>query len=199
MSEGGNLYASAVYPWDGTAADAAKLSFVAALAVCRTLDAYALTSPPQLKWPNDVLVDGAKISGILLENIGGAVIVGIGINLLSHPPATPYPATHLLAHIDPDALNDAETIFTGAAIMLPLLTKEFDDGLKQFLSEGFAPIRAQWLARAKGLGDEVVVRLAQEDFTGQATDLLDNGALRVRLTDGTIRDIHAGDVFFSDE
>lgn len=196
VSETGNLYASALYRWDGTAADAAKLSFVAALAVCRTLDAYALTSAPQLKWPNDVLINGAKISGILLENIGGAVIIGIGINLLSHPPATPYPATHLLEHIEPKALNDAETIFTGASIMLPLLAKEFDDGFKQFLSEGFAPIRAQWLERAAGLGGDVIVNLAQEKFSAQAIDLLTNGALRVRLTDGTIRDIHAGDVFF---
>jgi len=196
VSKPGNLYASAVYPWTGDIVDAAKLSFVAALAVCRTLEAYALISKPQIKWPNDVLVDGAKISGILLENIGGAVIIGIGINLLSHPEGTDYPATHLLEHIAPEALNDAETIFTGAAIMLPLLAKEFDDGFKQFATDGFAPIRAAWLSRARGMGDDVVVRLAGEEFTGQATDLLANGALRVTLTNGTIRDVHAGDVFF---
>jgi len=177
----GNLYASAVYPWpkdERPIADAAKLS------------------PPQLKWPNDVLIDGAKISGILLENIGDAVTIGIGINLVSHPEGTDYPATNLLEHISPEALNDAETIFTGAAIMLPLLAKEFDDGFKQFAAEGFAPIRAAWLSRARGIGDDVVVRLADEEFTGQAVGLLDNGALRVRLADGTIRDVHAGDVFF---
>ncbi|MEP1230276.1 MAG: biotin--[acetyl-CoA-carboxylase] ligase, partial [Litorimonas sp.] len=131
-SQAGNLYASGVYPWTGAIADAAKLSFVAALAVCKTLDAYELTSPPQLKWPNDVLIDGAKISGILLENIGKAVIIGIGINLVSHPEGTDFPATHLLNHIKSDALNDAETIFTGAANMLPLLAKEFSEGLAQF-------------------------------------------------------------------
>ncbi len=196
VSKTGNLYASAVYQWTGEVGDAAKLSFVAALAICRTLEAYELTQAPQLKWPNDVLMNGAKISGILLENIGGAVIVGIGINLLSHPENTNYPATHLLEHIKPEALNDAETIFTGAAIMLPRLAKEFDDGFKQFLNHGFAPIRADWLARAKGLGGDVVVRLADEDFTGQAEDLLTNGALRVRLSNGTVRDVYAGDVFF---
>lgn len=195
-SKAGNLYASAVYPWTGDMAEAAKLSFVAALAVCRTLDAYDLTSPPQLKWPNDVLIRGEKISGILLENIGEAVIVGIGINLMSHPEGTEYPATNLLEHISPEALNDAETIFTGAAIMLPLLAKEFDDGVKQFIAQGFAPIRAQWLERARGIGGEVVVRLADETFTGQAVDLLENGALRVALANDTIRDVHAGDVFF---
>jgi len=195
-SAAGNLYASAVYPWSGAIADAAKLSFVAALAVCRTLEVYELTNAPQLKWPNDVLINGAKISGILLENIGQAVIIGIGINLVSHPENTDYPATNLLEHISPEALNDAETIFTGAAIMLPLLAKEFDDGFKQFTSEGFTPIREAWLSRARGLGGDVTVRLADEEFTGQAVNLLDNGALRVRLADGTIRDVHAGDVFF---
>lgn len=198
MSKPGNLYATGIYPWDGTPAQAAKLSFVAAIAVCRTLEAYALSSPPQLKWPNDVLVSGAKISGILLENLSNAISVGIGINLISHPDTVEYPATHLLEHIKDEALHDAETIFTGAAVMLPLLAKEFGDALRIYTQDGFAPIATAWRERAIGLGQAVNVRLDTESFMGTAQDLLENGALRVSLADGTIRDVHAGDVFFAD-
>ena len=196
VSEIGNLYATAAYDWQGDLADAGKLSFIAALAVCRTLRAYDLSCAPKLKWPNDVLLDGKKVSGILLENTGGAIIIGIGINLLSHPQDTAYPATHLLDYIKPDALNAAEPIFTGAAAMLPLLAKELDDGISEFKNHGFAPIRQAWLGHAHGMGQRITVQLADQVISGRAMDLRRDGALRLRLDDGTDKDIYAGDIFF---
>ncbi|WP_409433655.1 biotin--[acetyl-CoA-carboxylase] ligase [Litorimonas sp. RW-G-Af-16] len=194
----GNLYASALYEFDGPPQDAAQLSFVASVALAKTFESYALRQAPILKWPNDVLLGGAKISGILLENIGGAVIVGIGVNLTSHPENTPYPATHLLAHITPEALNDPEPIFTGAAPFLALLAKHFDDGFTAFKTQGFAPIHSAWRARATNIPGPVTVNLDDETFRGTASDLRADGALRVTLDNGTVRDVYAGDVFFGE-
>lgn len=197
-SKSGNLYASLLYPWDGSAADAAKLSFVAAIALAKTLKAYPLETAPQLKWPNDVLMGGAKISGILLENLSGSVVIGIGVNLTSHPDDTPYPATHLLAHIPAEAMNAPEPAYTGPAPFLAILSRYLDEIIKGYIKDGFGPIRDLWLELAANIPGPVTVRLAAEEFTGQATDLLQNGALRVKLADGSMRDVHAGDVHFGD-
>lgn len=195
-SPAGNFYATACYAFDGAPQAAAKLSFVAAIAVAKALSAYTLTVAPRLKWPNDVLLDGRKIAGLLLEAKPGYVLIGIGVNLVSHPEGGNIPATHLLEHMDPAALMSDEPEFTGADGFLAILSRSFDLAFKKHLAYGFSATRAVWMALASGLPGAVTVRLPVETFTGQAESLLENGALRVRLEDGTIRDVHAGDVFF---
>lgn len=196
VSPKGNFYGTAVYAYDGDPQDAAKLSFVAAIGVANSLSAYSLTTTPSLKWPNDVLLDGRKAAGLLLEAKPGRVLVGIGVNLVSHPDGGNIPATHLLEHMDPNALNSDEPEFTGAEGFLAILSARFDAAFRKHLAYGFSATRADWTALAKGLPGPVTVRLPSESFTGQAQSLLENGALRVVTRDGTIRDVHAGDVFF---
>lgn len=192
----GNFYGTACYAFDGKPQDAAKLSFVAAIAVANALSAYSLTTQPSLKWPNDVLLGGRKIAGLLLEAKTGHVLIGIGVNLVSHPDGGNIPATHLLEHIDPSALNSDEPEFTGAEGFLAILSRSFDKAFRKHLAYGFSATRADWTALASGIPGPVTVRLPHEDFAGQAESLLENGALRVRLDNGTMRDVHAGDVFF---
>ena len=192
----GNFYGTACYAFDGNPQEAAKLSFVAAIAVAKALSAYTLTSQPSLKWPNDGLLDGHKIAGLLLESKPGRVLIGIGVNLVSHPDGGNNPATHLLEHILPDALNSDEPEFTGAEGFLAILARSFDTSFRKHLAYGFSATRADWTALASGIPGPVTVRLPEESFIGNAQSLLENGALRVALDDGTMRDVHAGDVFF---
>lgn len=195
-SESGNLYASGLYPHFGDSRQAAHHSFVAALAVAETLESYIPKELISLKWPNDVLVNGAKISGILLEGGADWIIIGIGINLVSHPPDTPYPATHMLEHIPAVKLDDPEPVMTGPQAMLPLLVERFDHWRHELITAGFESIRKAWLARAKGLPGLVTVNLQSESFRCEAITLGQNGELQVRLDNGTIRNVQAGDVFF---
>ena len=196
VSPKGNFYGTACYAFDGTPDEAAKLSFVAAIATAQALSAYTLTSQPSLKWPNDVLMDGRKIAGLLLEAKPRCVLIGIGVNLVSHPDGGNLPATHLLEHIAPAALNSDEPEFTGADGFLAILARAFDKAIKKHLAYGFSATRADWTELAGGLPGPVTVNLPNETFSAQAQSLLENGALRVVAQDGTIRDIHAGDVFF---
>jgi len=196
VSPKGNFYGTACYAFDGTPEEAAKLSFVAAIAAARALSAYTLTTKPSLKWPNDVLLGGRKIAGLLLEAKAGYVLIGIGVNLVSHPDGGNMPATHLLEHMDPEALNSDEPEFTGADGFLAILARAFDKAFKKHLAYGFSATRADWTELASGLPGPVTVNLPTETFSAQAQSLLENGALRVVAQDGTIRDIHAGDVFF---
>lgn len=196
VSPKGNFYGTACYAFDGTPQDAAMVSFVAAIAVANALSAYTLTTAPSLKWPNDVLLDGRKAAGLLLEAKPGRVSIGIGVNLMSHPGGGNIPATHLLEHMDPTALNSDEPEFTGADGFLAILARTFDKAFRKHLAYGFSATRADWTALASGLPGPVTVRLPSETFSGQAQGLLENGALRVAAQDGTIRDVHAGDVFF---
>lgn len=192
----GNFYATACYGFDGSPEEAAKISFVAAIAAAKALKAYTLTSQPSLKWPNDVLMEGRKIAGLLLEAKPGRVLIGIGVNLISHPEGGNINATHLLEHLDPAALSSDEPEFTGAEGFLAIIARCFDKAFRNHLAYGFSATRADWTALATGLPGPVTVRLPHETFSGLAEALLENGALRVAAQDGTIRNVHAGDVFF---
>jgi BirA family biotin operon repressor/biotin-[acetyl-CoA-carboxylase] ligase len=164
-----------------------QLSFVAALALHDAL--AALTGQPPrftLKWPNDVLLDGIKCSGILLERQGDALVIGMGVNLAHHPEGTERPATSLavagLAVPTPVALLDE-------------LASAFAHWRHIWARDGFAPIRAAWVARASGIGSRIVARLGNESPEGLFTGLADDGALLMQLDDGSTRAIHAGEVF----
>ena len=149
-----------------------------------------------MKWPNDILLDGRKIAGLLLEAKPGRVLIGIGVNLVSHPEGGRVLATHLLEHMDPSALNSDEPEFTGPEGFLAILARCLDTAFKKHLAYGFSATRSDWMVLSQGIPGPVTVRLPQENFTGHAESLLENGALRVTAQDGRIRDVHAGDVFF---
>lgn len=190
----GNLYASGLYPWAADPGLKPLSSFVVALALAQTLEHYIDADLIRLKWPNDVLVGGAKIAGILLEAGEGWLIIGVGLNLLGHPEDAPYPVTHLLKHIPEARLNTPEPIFAGPEPVLAQLAHFVTDGLNTLQSGGFTSIRKDWLTRAARLGETITVNLDNETISGRFETLGENGALRLRLANGTLRDIVAGDV-----
>jgi BirA family biotin operon repressor/biotin-[acetyl-CoA-carboxylase] ligase len=187
----GNLTATLLLTLDKPPAEAGQLAFVAGVAAAETIASYVPPSLVCLKWPNDVLIDGRKACGMLIESgpaEGGVwAAVGVGINLATHPEAVERPATSLAERLSsPPSPGDA----------LDVLSKAFDDTLALWLSEGFEPIRQAWLARATGLGGSCTARLERETITGVAEALDADGALLLRLPDGMLRRITAGDVFF---
>jgi BirA family biotin operon repressor/biotin-[acetyl-CoA-carboxylase] ligase len=164
----------------------ATLSFVAALAVYESV-VPRLPEPQrlQLKWPNDLLLDGAKFCGILLEREGASAVIGIGVNLAAAP-ALSTRAAQSLASYGPAPERNA---FAEA------LATSFDVELARWRQYGTQPIFARWLAAAHPPGSPVRVQNDQGlPLLGTFEGLQDDGALRLRLVDGTCRVIHAGDV-----
>jgi BirA family biotin operon repressor/biotin-[acetyl-CoA-carboxylase] ligase len=191
VSPAGNLYASILLRPQCRAASAAQLGFVAALGVAGAIGELAAGVTVRCKWPNDLLADGAKISGILLETemtVGDRpdfVVVGIGVNLATSPTDTPYPATSLAA-------EGAHGI--APLSMLPAIIRHFARWLALWREEGFAPIREAWLAKAMGLGEPIQVRLERDTLDGRFLDLDGDGALMLGTAGGRRR-IAAGEIF----
>ncbi len=201
VSRSGNLFCSGLFKTQGQLQDDARLSFAAALAVAEMLEHYIAPDLIKIKWPNDILVAGKKIAGILLEsgreNQHHWLIVGIGINVIDTPDLTDYPTTHLLAHIDDKDLSGPEPVFTGTGPMTALLAARFSHWRSIYVAEGFAPLRTAWLLRAQGIGGPVTAVLAERTVKGIAMGLDMDGALEIIVDDGQCVKIHAGDVFFS--
>lgn len=189
-SEPGNLACSLILRPGLPPGQAALTSFVAAVAVGEAVSAL-VPGRVTLKWPNDVLVDGAKISGILLESEAGRgqsvdwLVLGVGINVRHFPEEALYPATALLAAGADVTVDQVLVAYAGAV----------QSWYHRFVTQGFAPIRAAWLNAAQGLGGAVTVRLHDETFTGRLIDMDEGGVLLVD-TGGAIRRVTAGDVFF---
>ena len=201
VSDGGNLFCTGLFDHRGDLASAARLSFAAALGVAQTLEQYIDPKLITIKWPNDVLVDGKKIAGILLESGTRGdeiwIAVGIGINLVSHPKLEAYSATHLLAHIEPSQLETSEPIFTGTQPVLTILAQKFEYWHRIYSAQGFEPLRTEWLKRAVGINGPVTAKLEAKTVTGIAIGLNMDGALEIQTSTDEIVKIHAGDVFFS--
>jgi len=191
-SKPGNLYMSLLLRPECEAGQAAQISFLAALALSSAIIQIAPTLKPQHKWPNDVLINGGKISGILLESsarTGGGLewlVLGMGVNVAHHPDDTGQSVTslHALGAVDCTALS-----------LLGALAPALLHWLEVWRGDGFAPLRLAWLERAAGLGGLLRVRLPKEEFTGTFRDLDDDGSLLIEQTDGTLRRITAGEVF----
>lgn len=185
-SPAGNLYASTLVRLRPGDPPAPTLALVAAVALHEVASAFAGGAPIEIKWPNDLLVAGAKLSGILLERIGDSVIVGFGVNLAEHPDQTDRPATSLAA------LGAAPE----PALFLEALAESFARWLALWRGEGLAPVRARWLAGAHPPGTCLSTHTASGAWVEGVFDGLDEGgALRLRLADGSSQVIHAGDVF----
>ncbi|MEN3747012.1 biotin--[acetyl-CoA-carboxylase] ligase [Sphingomonas sp. HF-S3] len=182
----GNLFASTLIRLRPTDPSPATLALVAAVALEDAVRVF-LSGGAMLKWPNDLLIDGAKLSGILLERVGDAVIIGFGVNLAHHPEGLERAVTSLSAHgiAAPDPQVFAET-----------LAESLDRWVARWRGEGLAPVRERWLARAHPAGTALTARLADGDAIEGLFDGLDReGALILRLADGTSHAIHAADVF----
>ena len=182
----GNLYASTLVRLRPGDPPAPTLALVAAVALHEVASAFAGEAGIEIKWPNDLLVAGAKLSGILLERLGDAVVIGFGVNLAEHPDETARPATSL------GALGGAPD----PAFFLEALAESFARWLGRWRDEGLAPIRLRWLAAAHPRGTALSTHTASGAWVEGLFDGLDeSGALRLRLADGSSQVIHAGDVF----
>lgn len=193
ISPPGNLYVSLILRPDTDAAQATGLTFVAAVAVAEAVEALLPgEAAVRCKWPNDVMVGGRKIAGILLESAttpGGVlewVVIGIGLNVASRPAdsETIYPAT---------SLREAGAAEVGVEEALSALCRCLDRRLRCWANEGFAPIGAAWLERAHGLGCPVAIRCGEEELRGVFRGLDDDGGLILDQS-GTVRRVTAGDV-----
>ncbi|MDO9222639.1 MAG: biotin--[acetyl-CoA-carboxylase] ligase [Caulobacter sp.] len=188
----GNLAATLLFVTDRPPAEAAQISFIAALAVADLADAFVPASKVSLKWPNDPMIDGRKTSGILVESgqrPGGLwIAVGVGVNLATPPDAPERPATAFAEHMTGPPPKPLEA--------LAILSEAFERWRLVWQRSEFVPIAEAWTRRAHGLGEACVARLGHETVSGIAEGLDPDGALRLRLPDGMLRRITAGDVFF---
>lgn len=192
-SDPGNLFVTYLGASERPPGEIALLSFAVALAVADVAD-NAIGRPAALvKWPNDVMILGRKISGILLESgsLGAGrtwMAIGIGVNIASAPTDVEQPIAALssFANGKPITVDAVEQ----------LLRRRLGFWAGRLEREGFAPIREAWLARAHGMGASATARLGQEEVTGIIRGLGEDGALQLELPDGRTRLITAGEVFF---
>ena len=188
VSEPGNLYATFLFAIADGPAVAAQVSFVAALAVHDCVTTLRPGASAAIKWPNDVLIDGAKVSGVLPEVVATAptrIAVGCGINVAHAPDVASYPATALG--------EDVGVTATLAALdaSLTCRLRDWDEG------RGFAVTREAWSARAMGLGQAVVASHGTNRISGTFTGLAEDGARIVLQPDGRTAHVHAGEVRFA--
>jgi BirA family transcriptional regulator, biotin operon repressor / biotin---[acetyl-CoA-carboxylase] ligase len=187
----GNLHASLLLTDPGPTENWPQLAFVAGLAAH---DAVVETAPDikpmlGLKWPNDLLLSGAKFAGILIEGEGtdekGAAVVGFGVNCKAHPGKTDFPATDLAAA---GASVTARALFSALSAKMLGRLAQWNSG------EGFATVRADWLARAEGIGEKMHIRRAERELAGRFEAIDETGALVLVLEDGSKEVVSAGDV-----
>ena len=188
----GNLYASLLLTDAAELKVAPQLGFVAGVALVDALRVLLDGDERlRLKWPNDILFDGAKLAGLLLESATMpdgrlACVIGFGVNCRSHPDGLAYRATDLSAAagrpIGPDDVLEA---------LAPSFQKHLADWDR---GANFMGIRSAWLAKAAGLGDMIEVRCSSRTVTGTFTSLDPTGRLLVETADGCVA-IDAGDVF----
>jgi BirA family biotin operon repressor/biotin-[acetyl-CoA-carboxylase] ligase len=194
ISEPGNLYATLLILDPAPAVATPQICFVAALALHdAVLDTCSGLAPTRLKlkWPNDLLLDGAKVSGILVEGtaLSGnriATAIGFGVNCRHHPQDTQFPANDFVS---------AGFVLSPLSL-LERLVERWSSRIKEWSrGEGFAAIRSAWMLRAAGIGKSIEVRLLDRNVSGTFEAIDEQGALVLQKYDGEHEAISAGDVF----
>lgn len=190
-SNSGNLYCSGLVRLRADDPESpATLALVAALAAHEALSHFL---PPDrvlmIKWPNDILADGAKLCGMLLERAADAIVVGVGANITGHPKGLDRPTTSLWA---------LGATSSTAAYVMEVLVERFAHWVSVWRRAEFSVLRDHWLACAHAPGTPLRVSLPDgTTMDGQFSTLDKDGALILRLANGTSRVIHAGDVFLT--
>ena len=160
----------------------ATLALAAGLALIEAVDAAAPGRALMLKWPNDLMLDGAKLGGILLERAGDRIVAGFGVNLAAAPA------------IDGRATASLDAVVTPHTFA-PLLAASLARLLGAWRSADPAAFVDAWALRAHPVGTAITVHNAPGDqLAGRFDGLASDGALRLRLDDGRIERVHAGDV-----
>ncbi len=197
----GNLFTSLLLINPCDIVLASQLGFLASLSLHDALCEITQLSPSRftLKWPNDILCDGAKCAGVLLEahrlshNNALGLIIGIGVNVAQAPQNTPYRATALSNHMVIDTMT-IRKLFTALSNAFSKRFIEWHD-----VRLGFSAIRHEWLKFAAGIGQEITIRTPQKEKTGvfQAIDAYGRLILHIKGADQP-EYIDAGDLFFKD-
>lgn len=196
LSGEGNLLTTYLFATDRPPAEMALLGFAAGLAIAETLEASGAQGQVRLKWPNDVMIDGAKTAGILLESgprqDGGIwVALAFGVNIAAAPEELDQPVTCLHA-----ALPAGAKFRPTEADFFMSVRPKLEDWSLRLEREGFEPLRQAWLARAYGLGQSVRVQQGDAQIEGRLVGISPRGELELETDVGT-RLIAAGDVLIS--
>ncbi len=195
ISAEGNLFVSVLLAPDKPMKEFAQLSFVAALAVIESLEGLIPeTYRLQCKWPNDILLGGRKVGGILLESFQTGdnghgkpwVVVGVGVNVDSFPPRTEFPAT---------CLKDAGVELVSAKIILSRFIHHFIERYDEWTTMGFTPVRRKWTGVAWGIDERIRARLPDDTIEGICHGIDEDGSLVLGLDNGRKQQVHAADVF----
>ncbi|MGB3244990.1 MAG: biotin--[acetyl-CoA-carboxylase] ligase [Sulfitobacter sp.] len=192
----GNFSASHLMFPDEALKDVALNSFIAAVSLYQALKELVPSDGYALKWPNDVLLNGTKIAGILLESSGTRdkvnwLVIGIGVNL-THAPA--------IIDVEPRATPPSSVVAQlgkapSAEELLSLLAIKFAANRQLYLSEGFNAIRLLWLRHAANLGAAITARTMRDEIAGTFEDIDNEGNLILATSKGSVA-ITAADVFF---
>ncbi|MCG7393916.1 biotin--[acetyl-CoA-carboxylase] ligase [Microvirga sp. ACRRW] len=196
----GNLYASLLLIDPCEVQHAPQLGFVTGLALHEAVEAVTGVGAPRLslKWPNDLLLDGAKVSGLLLEGhrLGNngplAIVIGMGVNVAFAPTGTPYPA---LALQSVKSSLTREDMFRALSASFAQTFSAWRNAARMNTTDPFGPIRRLWLERAAGVGQEVTLRLPSGEKRGIFEGLDKFGRLQLKTTIG-VEQIDAGDLYF---
>ncbi|MEP1766441.1 MAG: biotin--[acetyl-CoA-carboxylase] ligase [Sulfitobacter sp.] len=188
----GNFAATLIMRRRGSPVDAALRSFVTSLALYEAFvavtgqgDAFAL------KWPNDVLLKGGKVAGILLETVGDHLVIGVGVNL-SHAPT---PDQVEARAVTPVSLRQATGVAVTPDQFLTALADAYARLETQYVTFGFAPIRAAWLSNAARIGEVITARTMRDETVGIFEDVDETGQLVLGTAKGRVA-IAAADVYF---
>ena len=185
VSPPGNSYTSFILRPGVAPREIPQLSLITGVAVAESIEATAPgTAPVRCKWPNDILINDAKVAGILLETGGDAAIVGIGINLVSHPDIRGVATTDLASEGAPGVDRD---------LLLATLCRRLMDRVTDWEKSGFASQRLAWLDRAVGIGARASIsedNSMEGRIVGLAHDgalIMESGGRRRRIVSGTLR------------
>ncbi len=191
----GNLLATYLFATASAPAEIALLGFAAGIAIAGTIESMGGAGRVGLKWPNDVMIDGAKAGGILIDSgaLGGGevwVALAFGVNIAAAPAQLDQPTSSLRMVLPPDAETPSPVEFFES------LRLRLEAWAARLTTEGFGPLRQAWLARAHGLGQEARVMQGDREIEGVIAGLSPRGELELDTACGR-RLIAAGDVFFS--
>ena len=190
LSPKGNLFCSLLVKAGPSSNRSSELSFVVSLALYDLLSHYISPSHLSIKWPNDLLCQGKKIAGILLEQADDMIIIGIGLNVRYGPndPNLNYEAT---------SLKEEGLAIASDSLIIPIVNA-FDYQYSRWIKNGFSDIRLSWLDKVRGLNQPIICRLEKGDEKkGIFIGIDDSGALLLKTDRDRIELIYSGDIFFN--
>jgi len=190
----GGVYLSVILRPRMSPTEALRLPLIAGVAVARAVSTFT-TLEPKLKWPNDIIVNGKKVGGILTEMSSEVdrvdfVVIGIGLN--ANTPVHFLPDE--IRNIASSLLAEQGEPVSKVKLVINILT-ELELMYESFLASGFGPVREQWLAFSNTIGRWIKASSATGELEGKAIDLGEDGALLLQKADGTVERIIAGDIF----